>query len=210
MLISWDVVKKIISDNNINISGVLHLGAHDCEEIDFYNFLGLKNEDLVWIDAINSKVIEAIKKGIPNVYHAVITDKDDDDVVFNVSNNGQSSSVLDFGTHSKEHPYVVYVDKITQKSVTIDTFMERNKIDSSKCNFWNFDIQGAELLALKGAIKSIKDTKILYLEVNENELYKNGALIGEIDSFLSQYNFHRVHTIMTRHGWGDAIYILKK
>jgi hypothetical protein len=191
MLISWDVVKKIISDNNINISGVLHLGAHDCEEINFYNFIGLKNEDLVWIDAINSKVIEAIKKGIPNVYHAVITDKDDDDVVFNVSNNGQSSSVLDFGTHSKEHPYVVYVDKITQKSVTIDTFMERNNINSSKYNFWNFDIQGAELLALKGSVKAIKDAKILYLEVNQNELYKNGALIGEIDSFLSKYNFER-------------------
>jgi len=210
MLIPWDIITKIISNNNINVSGVLHIGAHDCEEINFYNFIGLTNNNIIWIDAINSKVINATQKGIPNIYNAVITDKDDEDIVFNISNNGQSSSILEFGTHSQEHPWVVYVDKIIQKSITIDTFFERNNIDSSKYNFWNFDIQGAELLALKGSTKAIKNAKIIYLEVNQNELYKNGALISEIDLFLSEYNFERVHTVMTSHGWGDAIYILKK
>jgi hypothetical protein len=50
-------------------------------------------------------------------------------------------------------------NKIYNKSVTIDTFFERSKIDLSKYNFWNFDIQGAELMALKGATKSIKYAK---------------------------------------------------
>ena len=148
--------------------------------------------------------------GIPNVYSAVVTDKDDEEVVFNVSNNFQSSSVLEFGTHSKEHPTVVYVDKLKLKSISIDTFFERNNLDASKYNFWNFDIQGAELMALKGAIKSIQHAKALYLEVNEKELYKGCGLIPEIDEFLSQYNFKRVLTHMTIHGWGDALYVLDK
>ena len=63
-------------------------------------------------------------------------------------------------------------------------------------------------MALKGAIKSIKYAKAIYLEVNEKELYKNCALIGEIDTFLSQYNFKRVLTNITEYGWGDALYIL--
>ena len=208
MLISFEEINKIFLSKNINISGSFHLGAHECEELTFYSNLGLKNDDIIWIDAIPVKVSEAKQRGIPNIYNAVITDKDDEEVIFNISNNGQSSSVLEFGTHSQEHPWVVYVDKIKQKSMTIDTFFERNNIDASKYNFWNFDIQGAELMALKGAINSIKYAKALYLEVNEKELYKNCGLITEIDSFLSQYNFKRVLTNMTIHGWGDALYIL--
>jgi hypothetical protein len=208
MLISQTEIINILTSNNIHINGAFHIGAHECEELGFYNNLRLKKEDIVWIDAIPSKVSEATNRGIPNVYNAVITDKDDDDIVFNVSNNGQSSSVLEFGTHSKEHPHVIYVDKLYQKSVTIDTFFERNKIDASKYNFWNFDIQGAELMALKGATHSIKYAKALYLEVNEKELYKNCGLITEIDEFLARYHFKRVLTNFTVHGWGDALYIL--
>lgn len=208
MLISIEEIKQILLSNKISIKGSFHLGAHECEELHFYNELGLKSEDIVWIDAIPSKVDEAIYKGIPNVYNAVITDKNDVEVIFNISNNLQSSSVLEFGTHSQEHPNVVYVDKIKQTSITIDTFFKRNNIDASKYDFWNFDIQGAELMALKGATQSIKYAKAIYLEVNEKELYKNCALINDIDIFLSQYNFKRILTKMTVHGWGDALYIL--
>jgi len=207
MLISFEETVKILLENNIHIFGSFHVGAHDCEEIDFYNKLGLKLEDIVWIDAVDSKVNEATKRGIPNVYSAVITDKDDEEIIFNVSNNVASSSVLEFGTHSQEHPWVVYVDKINLKSITIDTFFERNGLDASKYNFWNLDIQGAELIALKGATQSIKYAKAIYLEVNEKELYKNCGLISEIDTFLLQYNFKRVFTNITHHGWGDALYI---
>jgi FkbM family methyltransferase len=208
MLISFEQIYNVLLSKQINITGAFHIGAHDCEEIEFYNRLGVKNENMVWIDAIPSKVIEATNRGIPYVYHAVITDKDDEDVVFNVSNNIQSSSVLEFGTHSQEHPDVVYIDKINLKSITIDTFFERNVIDASKFNFWNFDIQGAEFMALKGATRSIQYAKAIYLEVNVKELYKNCGLITEIDTFLEQYKFKRVLTNITQSGWGDALYIL--
>jgi len=209
MLISFEEINKILVPENIVCTGSLHIGAHDCEEMQFYTMMGIKKEDIVWIDAISSKVCDAKIKGIPNVYQAVITDKDDEEVTFNISNNVQSSSVLEFGAHSKEHPEVVYVDKRQLKTITVDSFFERNNLDPSKYQFWNFDIQGAELMALKGAVNSIKHAKALYLEVNEKELYKNCGLITEIDEFLSTYNFKRVLTNMTGHGWGDALYICK-
>jgi FkbM family methyltransferase len=208
MLISIEEIKNFLLTNNININGAFHIGAHNCEELDFYKQIGIPPSNVLWIDAIPSKVDEAINRGIPNVYNAVITDKDDEEVVFNISNNVQSSSVLNFKTHSVEHPWVVYVDTLKQKSITIDSFFKRNNIDASKYDLWNFDIQGAELLALKGSIESIKYAKALYLEVNEKELYENCGLITDIDNFLLNYNFKRVLTSMTRHGWGDALYIL--
>jgi FkbM family methyltransferase len=209
MLIDFNEINKMLVNNDINIHGAFHIGAHECEELSFYSNLGLNAQNIIWIDAIDSKVIQAINRGIPNVYNAVITDKDDEDVVFNISNNIQSSSVLEFGTHSQEHPWVVYTHKIDKKTITIDTFFERNNIDASKYNFWNFDIQGAELMALKGAINSIQYAKAIYLEVNEKELYKNCGLINEIDDFLLKYNFKRVLTNITHHGWGDALYIIE-
>lgn len=207
MIINFEDLKKVLIIKNIKINGVIHIGAHECEELRFYNNLGVKNEDIIWIDAINSKVIEARNRGIPNVYNAVITDKDDEELEFNISNNIQSSSILEFGTHSQEHPNVVFVDKINVKSISVDTFFKRNNIDASKINFWNFDIQGAELLALKGASQSLKYVDVLYLEVNEKELYKDCGLVYDIDKYLSGYGFIRVLTTMTQHGWGDALYI---
>jgi hypothetical protein len=208
MIIDIEDIKNILSFKKITLKGCFHIGAHECEELNIYNNLGIKPENIIWIDALPSKVYEARCRGIPNVFTAVITDKDDENITINVANNSQSSSILELGTHLIEHPEVVFINKINQKSITVDSFFERNNLDASKYDFWNFDIQGAELLALKGAIKSIKHAKVLYLEVNSNELYKNCALINEIDEFLAQYNFKRVLTNMTIHKWGDAMYIL--
>jgi FkbM family methyltransferase len=207
MLMQKEYIINVLRSLNIDITGVLHIGAHECEEMPFYKMLGLKDNDVIWIDAISEKVEQAKNRGVPNMYNAVVTDSDDMHIDFNISSNNESSSVLEFGTHTTEHPHVFFTSKIEMKSITVDTFFERNGIDGSKCNFWNFDIQGAELMALKGAINSIKHAKVLYLEINEKELYKGCALVDEIDEFLKQYNFARVHTVMTPHGWGDGLYI---
>ena len=208
MIISYEKIIEILSEKNIFITGVFHVGAHDCEEMDFYNFLNLSKNDVVWVEALDFKVAQARSKGIPNVYNAVITDKDDEDIVFNITNNIQSSSVLELALHSVNYPSIVYTDHKNLKTVTVDSFFIRNNLNASKYNFWNFDIQGAELLALKGAINSLKDVKVLYLEVNVQELYKDCALIDHIDDFLLSHNFKRVLTVMTDCGWGDALYII--
>ena len=204
MLISQEEVIRRLQEP---MTGCLHIGAHECEEMSFYERLGMSPEDIVWIDAIPSKVAEAKSRDIPNVYHATVSDIDDQDITFHVSNNGQSSSMLEFGTHATEHPWVHYVDHITQKTITLDTFFERNHLDPSKYTFWNMDIQGAELLALKGASQSIRYAKAIYLEVNEKELYQKCGLIEEVDALLCKHHFKRVSTHMTVHGWGDALYV---
>jgi FkbM family methyltransferase len=207
MLIDSGAVKSILDLMKIPVTGVFHIGAHDCEELQFYKSLDVSRDKIVWIDAIQNKVDQAKSRGIPNVYQAVITDKDDETVVFHESNNVQSSSILNLKTHLQEHPWVQYVKHTPMQTTTVDTFFKRNNLDASQYTFWNLDIQGAELLALKGAEESLKFATALYLEVNEKELYENCALIGDLDKFLLQRGFSRANTIMTRHGWGDALYV---
>lgn len=207
MLIDPAVIQTILKVTNTPLTGVLHVGAHDCEEMACYNGWGVTPDKIVWVDAVQTKVDQAKDRGIPNVYQAVITDKDDNTVVFHESNNVVSSSILNFKTHLQEHPWVHYVKSTPMQTVTVDTFFKRNNLDASQYSFWNFDIQGAELLALKGAEESLKFANALYLEVNEKELYEKCALIGEIDAFLLERGFSRANTHMTHHGWGDALYI---
>jgi FkbM family methyltransferase len=208
MLIDQQELRDMLKTHGIEISGVLHIGAHECEEMPFYTSIGVSPDTVIWIDALEEKVAQAKRRGVVNMYQAVITDKDDETVTFHVTNNVQSSSILDFGTHARNHPSVRFVRDLTLTTVTVDTFIHRNGIDPSKLNLWNFDIQGAEMLALRGATDALKYAKVLYLEVNTEEVYKGCAIRDELDAYLGTHGFTRVLTKMwSNAGWGDSVYI---
>ena len=211
MVLNKKYIIEEIKRNKIKLTGVLHIGAHECEEKSFYNKdLHIKNKNIIWIEANPTKVKEAQQRGIENVYQAVITNEDDKEVMFNVANNFQSSSVLELGTHAKEHPHITYDKDLSfkAKTITVKSFFEKNHISQpEKYNFWNFDIQGAELMALQGAKDFIKDVKVINLEVNIEKVYKDCPLMSDIDAFLSKHHFQRVLTKITQYGWGDALYI---
>ena len=118
MLIKQETVIAALAAASLTCKGVLHVGAHECEELGFYQHLGIAKENCVWLDAVQSKVDQAAARGIPNVFKAVVTDKDDDTVTFRLTNNVQSSSVLEFGTHAKHHPHVHFVSETQESTVT--------------------------------------------------------------------------------------------
>jgi FkbM family methyltransferase len=189
-------------------NGILHVGAHMCEERAIYNTINIGDNDILWIEAIGEIVgyVKKINENI-NIVQAVITDKDDEDVSFMITNNKQSSSILNFGTHTVEHPHVFEIERRNLKSITLNTLFERNNIPHNRYDFINIDIQGAELKALKGAERILPHIKAIYAEVNEKMLYEGAVLLPELDEYLASFNFKRVITNMTRHGWGDALYI---
>jgi len=140
MLIDPAVIQTILKVTNTPLTGVLHVGAHDCG-MACYNGWGVLQIRLFGLMPSETKVDQAKDRGIPNVYQAVITDKDDDTVVFHESNNVASSSILNFKTHLQEHPWVHYVKSTPMQTVTVDTSFKRNDLDASQYSFWNFDIQ---------------------------------------------------------------------
>ena len=188
--------------------GILHIGAHMCEERALYNSIKIGDNDTLWIEAIGEIVayVKKINENI-NIVQAVITDKDDEELSFMITNNKESSSIFNFGTHAIEHPHVFEIERRRLKSITLNTLFERNNIPHDRFDFINIDIQGAELKALKGAVHILPHIKAIYAEVNEKMLYEGAGLLPELDEYLATFNFTRVITNMTQHGWGDALYI---
>lgn len=202
MLIGLD---ELIWKYDIKITGILHVGAHECEELSVYEKYIERNK-ILWVEAMEDKVAlcKSLHPGL-RIENAVVSNVEET-VTFNVSNFSQSSSMLDLGLHSVFYPGIVYVNKLERTAVPLNTILPKH--DDIPVNFINLDIQGAELKALMGMEDYLKNVDYIYTEVNCDSVYKNGALIWEIDAFLSKHQFVRME--VKWHGkerWGDAFYI---
>ena len=207
MLIPFKQVNQFILSNGKEIQGILHIGAHHCEERYDYNMNGITDDKIIWIEGNNDLVQQNKQKSKDiNIYH-VLVDNEEKDVTFNITNNGQSSSILELGTHKESYPYIFVSEQQQQRTMRLDSFFEQNNIDPSKYDFWNLDIQGTELSALKSAEKYLKYVNYIYTEVNTQEVYKGCALLPELDEYLAKYGFMRVGINLVKDaGWGDAVY----
>ena len=200
---------KYLKDKyKLKIKGIIHVGAHTGEEYSIYRKLGIKK--VVWIEALMSLAIllkGKFKKDKNNkVIWTTISNKDGY-ADFYVTNNLASSSLFKLGTHQQHHPKIHYTDTKKVKTYTLDSLIEQYPIKITDYNMLNLDIQGAELMALQGMSKKLRHIKYIYTEVNTEKVYKKCCLMKEIDAYLT--DFERVETKITKHGWGDALYIRK-
>lgn len=206
MLIPFD---HLFRKYHIKTPGVLHLGANTGQEAEAYQKQGIAR--VIWVEAIPEvfavlrRHLGAYPGQIPLL--ACVSDTDGQEVVFHVSSNqGQSSSILEFGTHLQEHPTVRYVSEFKTQTIRVDTLLAREQLKVGPDWFLNIDLQGAELLALRGMGDLLHQFKYAYIEVNERELYKGCPLTKDIDNYLRNYGFLPKETKMTGSGWGDRHY----
>jgi len=206
MLIPFANVQQFLQNNAKQVKGILHIGAHECEEKKDYNANGIPDSKIVWVEGNKDKVLEMRMKGIDNIYCALV-DEEEREVTFHITNNGQSSSILPLDTHLIHYPHITVTEERKLKTTTIQKLVEESLIPIQELNFWNLDIQGAELAALKGAGPLIQHADFIYVEVNVESLYKGCALLPELDDFLSSKGFQRAGMSLVDQGWGDALYI---
>lgn len=194
-----------------NPNGVLHIGAHDLEEMDKYLSEGVFK--IIWIEGNSDLVLknsQRVDGANQKLFHGLVYSIDNKEVEFNITNNLQSSSILEFGKHKQYHPQVEFIETRKMTTTRVDTLLEKNGIGIKEFDFVNLDIQGVELQALKGFGKYLDHIKYIYTEVNSGEVYKNNDSIEDLDLFLSGFGFKRVETEMTPFEWGDAFYVKKQ
>ena len=202
-----------ILDHGIAVTGVLHVGAHTMQELDDYRKLNIPEEKMYWIEG-NPDVVQEMRhrRDKCKYIEAVISEVDGVDVKFNISSNqGQSSSILELGTHVTLHPGISYVKSFTTKTKTLNTVCSENYIKPGDFNMLNIDLQGAELLALRGLGGDFfEHIQYIELEINNEYVYKDCALVGQLDDFLVPLGFTRRFTYWIKDtAWGEAVYVKK-
>lgn len=204
---------NLVRKYNIKSEGVLHIGASIGQEMESYYQNGIKRS--VWIEAIpeicDQLYVHSRKFTDAICINACVSDVDGKEVDFNISsNNGESSSILPLGTHKVVHPEVHYVQTIKCTTSSVLSLFINAGLNPEDYTFLNIDLQGSELLALRGMGHMLWAIDYAYLEVNKAELYIDCPMIEEIDSYMASFNFVRVETEWAGNtGWGDAFYVKK-
>jgi FkbM family methyltransferase len=201
MLIDFNILKKY----NVTPIGVIHVGMHKAEEYPTYKKAGVNS--IIFIEA-NHDLAHRYAPDDDNCYvvHAAVSDKIEE-IEFHITNNGESSSILELGDHSQIYPHIRYIDSVKMKTTTLDKIIEKVGVYDFHWNVLNMDIQGAELKAMKG-LTNWNNIDAIFTEVNYREMYKGCALEPEITKFLLGKGFVKVEEVDTGCGWGDALFTL--
>ena len=199
MIIDLD---RAVAKYKLPLRVALHVGAHHGEEDDAYRRLGIEP---IYVEA-NPAAFGVLRATLPEreCHNVAITDFCGE-IDFHVTSFDQSSSILHLKGHKKLYPHIVEEETIRVPCTTIDELL------GSRCDavdLINMDIQGAELIALRGATATLPHVQCILTEVNRKELYEGCGLIGELDGLLKDYDFHRVESEFKYHrSWGDALYV---
>ena len=212
---------SILNKYNVVPFGIIHCGAHHCEEHDDYVSYGIKN--FVYIEPcikafkimyrkfsdteldISSKSIFFGGKNIQlfncacGVYEKNMVMYASDD------NEGQSNSLLEPSLHLQQHPEIIFNDAEVVNVRRLDNL----EIVKSDFNILAMDVQGFEGEVLKGATETLKYIDCIYTEVNNGETYKGNMLVDEMDKYLSEFTRVETYFPSPNWTWGDAIYIRK-
>jgi len=184
--------------------GVIHIGAHNGEEKPFYT--KNKFDKIIWIDA-DPQYEQFLKSSFPEDMVIICGIGSKREIKnFNRANNGESSSFLDLDLHKRYHPGISYVNNLQIQVKPMVYIVEEFNINIKDYNFLNLDVQGVELDVLKGFGDLLDNFDYVYTEINTNYIYKNCSLVGEIDTYLKEFNFTRSETYITPWEWGDALY----
>jgi FkbM family methyltransferase len=173
------------------ISGVIHVGANTGQERELYERLNL---NVVWIEAIPEvfRILKENLAGLPNqfAYQYLVADRDNNEHHLHIANNnGASSSILPLHQHKDIWPHVDYIDKITLQSITLPTFLRREKINPAAYQALVMDTQGSELLILQGSVPVLHNFKYIKLEVPDFESYLGCCQLADINDFMAEHGF---------------------
>ena len=208
MLISF---KQLKQKYDMNISGVIHIGAHFGQEAKDYVDNGIT--EMVFFEPLseNLKVLEENLSYVANdaniMIYPVALGNEEKEVEMYVSNRDRMcSSILKPKVVLEQYPDITFDERETVEMMRLDD----TDLEFDKFNFLNIDVQGYELEVLKGGAKVLEGIDYIYTEINRAEVYENTPHVDELDTYLKPYGFIRVESDWTGDTWGDGLYIKEK
>lgn len=210
--IATQLLCKVYQQFGVPRKGLIHIGAHQAEELSVYKALRLPH--VLWVEA-NPKLAKPLGERIKTHAASRLA-------IFAASDtNGTAelnmpllqpnvASLLPLKEMIRINPDSKQQEKVTVQTKRLDDVLASVGQEDTY-NVMVLDIQGAELQALKGAVKTLAHVDAIVTEVNYGALYEGAGLIQMLDTFLLQHGFTRVDTMTTFSNLeGDALYLKKR
>ena len=219
-----EMLEKVDPSLYAGINCVIELGARDC-----YDSIHLANFFKCHVHAFeaNPSAVEFCREHIKNnpnitLYPVAVGDYNGK-VKFHAVNldkyrNIGASSIFEFDMSEQiQPPEVLAAGDEIQYQVEVDIVrLDSQDIDPDAVFM---DIQGAELMALKGLGDKINNVKLIALETQYHSCYLGGPVFDDIDTFLKDKGFTIAHCKQTgtntppevpnppREFWFDLLYV---
>ena len=188
------------------INGIIHVGAHSGQEVLKYKAYDKK----IILFEPQKSIYQKLLRNVASVeevdcYNIGLGSINKKLTLFRSNENeGKSSSVLTPELHLKVQPNISFTDS---EEIKIERF---DSLEVETLNFVTLDVQGFELEVLKGFGEELKKVDFIFTEINTRYLYKNNALVSDIDKYLKKYGLVRIFTNVDCFNYfGDAFYIKK-
>ncbi|AKI02416.1 methyltransferase, FkbM family [Hoeflea sp. IMCC20628] len=204
---------------------VVHVGAHYGEEAARYQDWGAKT--VVWFEAAPDifpalqKHIETMASHPPSLFcrltgqkrtrhiavQALVGGEDGGSAEFHLfDNDGASNSMFKMkrGEDDKFAQVRETGEVLELPMRTLDAALDDVGIPPETVDVLVLDVQGAELMCLQGAARTLAAIKYLESEVSREPVYEGGVLLSELEPWLAGHDFKRKTMIRKSHM--NAIY----
>jgi FkbM family methyltransferase len=206
------LIANLMAKRGFHPKGIVHVGAHKAQEMPWY--LMLQPEIIIWIEADPARGDE-IQHAIDHAtgstrqyrFEALIGDEDDRAMNFHRFNNeGQSSSVFpSTRALAEKWPGLAETGEVISLVMRrLDSLLTAAGFGPEQISAITFDVQGAEMMALRGAGEFLDAAQYIEVEVSTEAYYEGAPLFSDIEEFLTARGFTRLTDIIASHM--DVVY----
>ncbi|MEZ6131736.1 MAG: FkbM family methyltransferase [Planctomycetaceae bacterium] len=177
---------------------LVHVGAHLAQERELYERMGF--QDVLWIEGA-PETYQRLQQSFSDspdsstVRHrllcALLSETSGEDVSFyRFSNAGASDSMFQATPQFQQKWPQLQQQAVPQKlqTSTLDDVVRSQGL-AGKVDVLVVDVQGAELLVLKGGLQTLSNVQAVVCEVSTRPFYDGGVLYPELKDFLNAHGF---------------------
>jgi putative glycosyltransferase len=206
-----------------DVRGVIHVGAHQGQEVDAYLAHGCQRIELIEPNPEACRILRERFGSRPEVHVIEAAALDQPGLTtlhIHTSRTGSTepASVLPLKRFKEIVTTLKTPQAIEVCADRLDALLDRFDLNGDHFQLLNIDVQGAELRVLRGAERTLASVAAVVVEVHVIDLYDGGASEGELDEFLKQRGFERAdviyHELYDERGtfpaWGEALYVRRE
>ncbi len=189
-------LQKIVRDNQILPTGVIHVGSCEDEEIRAYSDLGFKY--LVIIEPhpqkakkLSSTVHDRHKISIV-IVHAAISDRNAQ-VDYTFYSDGSYDSIIEIEESKLTELGLKKLGHTQIPCYTLDTLLKQLGVHRSQFSYLHLGSRGTEHLALSGAkeLLGLPSLSAVYCTVSNNPIYIEQPAVTNFEGFFRDAGFNR-------------------